>query len=115
MTNYCPNGAEAQSPGLPRAAWLPWVDAARDQPPQRGCGRAAQKPQPRWGSLCGGVRSQGRPEAGQPWALSLSPVGAESDGVARPPAPMGRMSTTKLRPEPARSPQVRRITQSVTG
>src|SRR5213594_18457 len=66
----CPNGAEAQSPGLPRAAWLPWVDAARHQLPQRGCGSVGQKPQPRWGSLSGGVRSQGRPEAGQPWALS---------------------------------------------
>ena len=37
------------------------------------------------------------PGAGQLWALSHNPVGAESDGVARPPAPMRRMCTTKLR------------------
>src|SRR6266536_1482393 len=34
----CPNGAASSSPGLARAAGLPWVGAPRDEQPQRGCG-----------------------------------------------------------------------------
>src|SRR6266542_1141889 len=75
----CPNGAASSSPGLARAAGLPWVGALRDEQPQRGCGVGCAF----LGSTPLGLdRSVARipkvAAARQPWALGLSPVGAGS-------------------------------------
>src|SRR5206468_5826659 len=72
----CPNGAASSSPGLPRAAGLPWVGAPMDEQPQRGCGIGRFA----WLNPVGVERSVAIipkvAAARQPWALGLSPVGA---------------------------------------
>ncbi len=75
----CPNGAASSSPGLARAAGLPWVGAPRDEQPQRGCGIGCAF----LGSTPVGVEHSVATipkvaAARQPWALGLSPVGAGS-------------------------------------
>src|SRR6266487_2728522 len=50
MCGSAPTGLRLKAQGCPPGG-LPWVDVARDQLPQRGCGSAGGTvPQPRWGN-----------------------------------------------------------------
>ncbi len=75
----CPNGAASSSPGLARAAGLPWVGALRLCTTPKGLWRRVRFP---WLNPVGVGRSVARvPKVAasrQPWALGLSPVGAGS-------------------------------------
>ena len=107
-TIFCPNGAASSSPGLPRAAALPWVGVAKKWvypngvAASLGLGLLSRWLNPVGVERCVSVVPKVA-AARQPWALGRSPVGARSGNA---PNFKSQISNLKSQGRPEGLPEV---------